>query len=259
MWSTAGYAPGMDHAFAVRKLTEFLDLVSQYLFEVDLASSAIGKEWPDWPQQLVVQEAVARQIANAYSPGLGDVERDDMENEATYWHRVRTAAAQALGLASSAEEIAVFLRPTSPAIAADSLHPWIWDPAAPLWAAEARQDAVLAAARTVNRRLQQKLGRHDIGETDLCMQTFDLKEAQPGKPRLRFPGDRTTATWKARQEGAKYFAAGAFLAIRNVAAHEEVVDWSRQDALEHLAALSVIARWVEECTTEQAPPSDQAQ
>ncbi|MFP8959030.1 TIGR02391 family protein [Streptomyces nanhaiensis] len=249
----------MDHAFAVRKLTEFLDLVGGYLFEVDLATSDEGRQLPAWPQQLVVQEAVARQIANAYSPGLGDVERDDMENDATYWHRVRTAAAQALGMASSAEEIAAFLRPTSPAIAADCLHPWAWEPAAPLWAAEARQDAVLAAARTVNRRLQQKLGRHDIGETDLCMQAFDLKAAQPGKPRLRFPGNRTTATWRARQDGAKYFTAGAFLAIRNVAAHEEAVDWSRQDALEHLAALSIVARWIEECTIEQAQPSEPPQ
>ncbi|MEV0493648.1 TIGR02391 family protein [Streptomyces atratus] len=245
----------MDHAFAVRKLTEFLALVGGYLYEVERASREDGADWPDWPQELVVQQVVARQIANAYSPGLGDVERDEGENDFSYWYRSRTAAAQALGMASSAEEIAAFLRPTSPAIAADSLHPWVWEPAAPLWAAEARQDAVLAAARTLNRRLQQKLERHDIGETDLCMQTFDLKEAQPGKPRLRFPGDRSTATWRARQEGAKYFAAGAFLAIRNVAAHEEAVEWSREDALEHLAALSVLARWIEECTTEQVPSS----
>ncbi|WFB83735.1 MULTISPECIES: TIGR02391 family protein [Streptomyces] len=249
----------MDHAFAVRKLTDFLALVGGYLYEVDLASRDIGAEWPDWPEELVVQEAVARQIVNAYSPGLGDVEHEEGENEATYWYRVRTAAAQALGMASSAEEIAAFLRPVSPALAADSLHPWVWEPAAPLWAAEARQDAVLAAARTLNRRLQQKLGRHDIGETDLCMQTFDLKEAQPGKPRLRFPGDRMTATWRARQEGAKYFGAGAFLAIRNVAAHEEAVGWSRQDALEHLAVLSVLARWIEQCTTERVSSTDQHQ
>ncbi|MEV7960362.1 hypothetical protein [Streptomyces sp. NPDC088141] len=152
----------------------------------------IGAESPDWPQELVVQEAVARQIANAYSPGLGNIERDDADDEPTYWYRVRAAAAEALGMASSAEEIAAFLRPTSPAIAAESLRPRVWEPDAPLRAAEARQDAVLAAARTLNRR--QKLERHDIGETDLCLQTFDLQKSQPGKPRLRFPGDRTTAT-----------------------------------------------------------------
>ncbi|MEU0058624.1 TIGR02391 family protein [Streptomyces sp. NPDC006334] len=94
--------------------------------------------------------------------------------------------------------------------------------------AEARQDAVLAAARTVNRRLQQKLGCHDIG------------------------GDRKTPTWRARQEGAKYLAAGAFLALRNVAAQEDEVTWTEQEALEHLATLSVLARWIEQCSVERA-------
>ncbi|HWU12074.1 MAG TPA: TIGR02391 family protein [Streptomyces sp.] len=51
---------------------------------------------------------------------------------------------------------------------------------------------------------------------------------------MRFQGDRTTATWRARQERAKHFGAGTFLAIRNVAAHAEAVNWSRQEALEHL-------------------------
>lgn len=128
----------------------------------------------------------------------------------------------------------------------------MWEPAAPLWGAEARQDAVLAAARTVNRRLQQKLGRHDIGEMDLCMQAFDMKDPVAGKPRLRFDGDHNTPTWRARQEAAKYLAAGAFLALRNVAAHEDEVTWTEQEALEHLATLSVLARWIEQCTVERA-------
>ncbi|MES9519759.1 TIGR02391 family protein [Streptomyces capoamus] len=146
--------------------------------------------------------------------------------------------------------MAAFLRPRGPALAADTLHPWVWEPAAPLWAAEAYQDAVLAAARTVNRRLQQKLGRHDVGETDLCMQTFDMKEPVDGKPRLRFTGDRSTPSWRARQDGAKYTSAGAFLAIRNLAAHEDKVNWSQQEALEYLATFSLVARWIEECTVE---------
>ncbi len=45
---------------------------------------------------------------------------------------------------------------------------------------------------------------------------------------------------------------GVFLAIRNVAAHEDEVSWTEQEALEHLATLSVIARWIEECTVESA-------
>ncbi|MFF3941672.1 TIGR02391 family protein [Streptomyces phaeofaciens] len=65
-------------------------------------------------------------------------------------------------------------------------------------------------------------------------------------------GDRNTPTWRARQEGAKYLAAGAFLALRNVAAHEDEVTWAEQEALEHLATLSVLARWIEQCAVERA-------
>lgn len=236
----------MDHSFAIEKLTEFVQGVSRHLQAIDESTNAY--RWPDPPEELELQEVRARLIENAYVPGLGDY--DPPGNPRDNWERARHAAIQALGRARSVEEIAAFLRPTSPAIVADALHPWVWQPAAPLWAAEATQDAVLAAARTVNRRLQQKLGRHGIGEYDLAMQAFDLKDPVAGKPRLRSPGDRSTPTWKARQEGAKYVTAGAFLAIRNIAAHEDDADWGHQEALEYLATLSVIARWIEECSVE---------
>lgn len=65
------------------------------------------------------------------------------------------------------------------------------------------------------------------------MHPFDLKAPAPGKPRLRFAGDRTVPTWRARMEGAKYLAA-------------------EHEALEYLTVLSVVARWVEECEVETA-------
>lgn len=140
----------------------------------------------------------------------------------------RNEVQRALGILADMDEWAVRLEPDGPTMPADDLHPWVWQSAAPLWAAEARQDAILAAARTVNRRLQQTIDRHDIGETDLCLQTFDLKDAVLGKPRLRFPGERENPTWRARQEGAKYFGAGVFLAIRNIAAHDDDAQLSEQ-------------------------------
>ncbi len=50
-----------------------------------------------------------------------------------------------------------------------------------------------------------------------------LFEAQAEARRLGFPEDEVgalKAVRRARQEGAKYLAAGAFLGLRNVAAHE---------------------------------------
>ncbi|MET9510786.1 TIGR02391 family protein [Streptomyces flavidovirens] len=243
----------MDHSYATEKLTRFLTDVNALLAHMELAKSETGVDWPDWPQELTLDLPLMRRIVKAYSPhALGELHQYDSHSLA-HWQLVRLAVTEALGHARSADEIAAFLRPTSPSIAADALHPWVWELAAPLWAAQAHQDAVLTAARTVNRRLQQKLDRHDTGETDLCMQSFDLKPPAPGKPRLRFDGDRDTQAWKARQEGAKYLAAGTFLGIRNLAAHEESVTWTQQEALEFLATFSVIARWIEECSVETAP------
>ncbi|ROO82562.1 uncharacterized protein Ymh [Actinocorallia herbida] len=189
-----------------------------------------------------------KQILDRLQPGLGsEVNLDLMAGETT----ARGQCQRGLGILRDMDDVESKLGPQAPALSADQLHPWVWGGAAALWDAGARQDAVLAAARTVNARIQQKLERHDIGETDLCMQSFDTKDAVAGKPRLRFPGDRLLPTWKAKQEGAKYVAAGAFLAIRNIAAHQEQVAWSEQEALEYLATLSVVARWVEECEVEQ--------
>nr|WP_275901613.1 TIGR02391 family protein [Streptomyces sp. S1D4-20] len=41
--------------------------------------------------------------------------------------------------------------------------------------------------------------------------------------------------------------------MRNLAAHEDEVSWTQQEALEYLATFSVIARWIEECMVETAP------
>jgi len=69
------------------------------------------------------------------------------------------------------------------------------------------------------------------------------------------PGDKSSRTRKSRQEGLHLLAQGAFAGIRNVATHtgDELPE---QVALEHLAVLSVVARWAEETkvvTGHQAP------
>lgn len=47
------------------------------------------------------------------------------------------------------------------------------------------------------------------------------------------------------------FAEGVFSGIRNPLGHEYGFDLTEQQALEYLAALSVLARWVDEATIEQ--------
>lgn len=53
-------------------------------------------------------------------------------------------------------------------------------------------------------------------------------------------------------DGLRQFAPGMQMTIRNPAAHslDELTD---QEALERLAALSLLARWVDECDLQSAP------
>jgi hypothetical protein len=49
------------------------------------------------------------------------------------------------------------------------------------------------------------------------------------------------------------FGAGCFTGIRNPVAHEDGLKLTEQVALEQLAAFSVLARWIDECTVEAVP------
>ena len=75
---------------------------------------------------------------------------------------------------------------------------------------------------------------------------------KPGKSRLRRMTDDGSDTYKSVQRGAKAFAEGIYAGIRNPFNHEDPKDIDEQVALEYLAALSVLARWVDESTVERA-------
>jgi hypothetical protein len=59
-------------------------------------------------------------------------------------------------------------------------------------------------------------------------------------------------TYKSVQRGAMALAEGIYAGIRNPFNHESPEDIDEQIALEYLAALSVLARWVDGSTVETA-------
>lgn len=247
------YPPKVDHTYAIQSLSAFLQELKPLMADLEVAAKRRDGQWPDWPHEQAVTLAELRPIIETYVPNGLAALSDYRPDSIAYWELTRLAATEALGRAKFANDNPTFQHTSTPSFDARALHPWVWEPAAPLWAAEAHQDAVLAAARVINRRLQLKLGRHDVGDKSLCMQSFSTKDPTNDQPRLRFTGDRNSQTWVARQEGAMLLSAGAFFGIRNLAAHEETVTWTPQEALEYLATFSVVARWIEECSVETAP------
>lgn len=149
-------------------------------------------------------------------------------------------------------EIKEKLGDNSPHITVSQLHPWIWEGARSLWNSGHFREAVSAAVRKINAETQNKIGRRDISETDLFKQAFSLDPAREGKARLRRMTPDSSKTYQSVQRGAWLFAEGIFAGIRNPLSHEVENELSEHEALEYLAALSVLARWVDQSIVEKA-------
>lgn len=137
---------------------------------------------------------------------------------------------------------------TSPRVLASSMHPLIWAAAQAQWLTGHRHEAVLAAAKAVNSALQSKLGRRDSSEQDLVRQAFSSDPPSPGRPRLRFLAIADAQTRESMRQGVMNFGAGCFGAIRNPLGHlpNDEVDLPEQIVVEQLAALSLLARWIDD-------------
>ncbi len=126
------------------------------------------------------------------------------------------------------------------------LHPWVYRAACDLWQGGHYRQAVEQTARAVSRHTQEKVRRYNLSDDKLILNVFSDDDPKPDTPRLRFPGDRNTESWQNRMRGVRAFSQGCFAGIRNIAAHEYELAWSRDLCLEYLAAFSILARWIDE-------------
>jgi uncharacterized protein (TIGR02391 family) len=189
-------------------------------------------------------EPVVREILRRLDPALADF--DD------YHASARDAVNRGLGILEVLDERDDKLADDAPVLRADRFHPWVWQAARTLWDSAHYKHAVQAAATKINEQTQHKLGRRDIADTQLMQEAFSPHPPEPGRPRLRCPGDPDNRTTQSRQRGALQYAAGCFGAFRNPASHEQD-EWDQQTALEYLSALSVLARLIDQWTLETAP------
>jgi hypothetical protein len=161
---------------------------------------------------------------------------------------------------ASQDEITQFFsgHDESPQLSAGRMHDLVWQAASAQWSTGHRHEAVLAAAKAANSRLQEKLGRRDLSETKLVQEALSEKPPEPGKPRLRFMDVDDEQTRESLRQGVMAFGAGCFQAIRNPVGHlpNDQHELDEQAALERLAALSLLLRWIDQATVERAPASE---
>ncbi|ANQ74431.1 TIGR02391 family protein [Rhodococcus sp. 008] len=137
-----------------------------------------------------------------------------------------------------------------PQVSAASMHPLVWSAAERLWRGEHYRQAVTNAAEALASHIKTLTGRNDVSETAIWQETFAEGAPLPGKPRLRWPGDPNARYVKTMNVGMRFFSSGAQMTIRNSAAHG-VDEMSEQEAIERLATLSLLARWVDQCELHQ--------
>ncbi|MFL3871247.1 TIGR02391 family protein [Streptomyces griseobrunneus] len=169
-----------------------------------------------------------------------------------YW-RESEAATRAIAQLQAEQELADNLGTSAPQLDASTLHPWVWGSIQGLWGSGHYRQAVGMAAVAVNAQARAKVGRKDLSEWKLLTNAFGLKDPESGEPRLRLAPKEDSDTWRSRHEGAAAFARGVYAGIRNPIAHEAGDELEENEALEHLAAFSILARWIDTATVEKAP------
>lgn len=244
----------IDVDWAIRNLSEFIHATDQVAYDNSGGRVAILGTHQRMPDSTAGKLAyVAERILDRVLPEWRSSDDRLPEARQKYpWHHLRDWAARGIAALEREAELQEKLGDKAPHLSAGDFHPWIWDGASSLWRSGHFREAVEGAIRKLNAETQNKLGRRDVSETDLFNQAFSEQAPSLKNPRLHRMPDDGSKTFKSVQRGARVFAEGVFAGIRNPLAHEADQEMSEQQALEYLAALSVLARWVDGSTLETA-------
>lgn len=127
----------------------------------------------------------------------------------------------------------------------EELHPWVWEGAPQYWRIGAYNAAIWQALIRLNVELQRKVGRREVSEADAFAQAFTLDAPQAGRSRLRLMEDDGSKTYQNVHKGAILLAQALYAGVRNPLDHDAVEDPPEQEALETMAAISLLARWTD--------------
>lgn len=226
----------MDTAWATEKLQKFLDHADAWV----AAKSDTPEESLQLDKMTMASPTISR-ILEIVDPALAD-EFVRFKNV----YSQRRVALTALGAVKDMDEIDEKLGASRISISTQSLHENVWEAARARWDSGQFGDAVQRAATFVAATVRNLTGRYDIGETALMQQAFSSKDPEVDSPRLRWPGDENDLTVRSMNDGLRNLAPGVFMAIRNPATHR-IEEITHDQAIEQLATLSLLSRWIDAC------------
>jgi hypothetical protein len=236
----------LDKAWAIAEIDAFVnasDQVAKVSSGMVMRSGTVQRQ----PEKIVAARAhVVEQIVDRVIPGWPK----HAVSSPRKWTHVREWASRARAVLERENELREMLGDGAPEMDAGRMHPWVWEAAAPLWRTGHPAQAVMQAAIRVNAETQAKVGRRNIGETDLFNQLFKVEPPKEGAPRLRLMENDGSKTFESVHRGARSLAEGLYAGVRNPGSHEVLGDVDEQVAIEQLAAFSLLARWVDSATVE---------
>ena len=247
-----------DPGLALAKAQEFLALLHDGWIEH--GQGLEGDATAAMRGMLPLVRDIAARANPELAPALveGEPAVDDYLRPVWRWVGVKEATQTLVGVLQNLNIREQILGPSGPTLAAEGLHPWVWHAAVDLWDDGHYRHAVNGAAAKVEEQTQLKLDREDLSGTKLYTEAFKL-DTKPGERRLRFTyltektaDGNLTESWKSAHQGGMNYGQGCAQGIRNMNAHG-TRELPEKEALEYLAALSVLARWVD---TAQVHPDD---
>lgn len=234
----------VDVKWALVELRRFIDVTT--LFQPPPTPGIVffgDDRHPKGPASEIVAAAqVVEQILNRVLPDWRESIPRVKDNR---WQQERQAAQRAVAQLERAAEVSEKLGDNAPRLNAGLMHPWVWEGARSLWQSGYLRDAVRAASVKVNAEVQNKLARRDIAETTLFQQAYSKEEPAQGSPRLRVPEDDGGKTALSVRRGIAALAEGCYAALRNPSSHDILDELPEIEALEQLAAFSLLARFVD--------------
>jgi len=234
---------GMDRTWAIEQLGSFIHMTE---YVASTTPGVFGSFIRGREEDIAGQAQVVEQILDRATPRW----REQMRYDKRKWQGLRQVASRGRAQLERDQELREKMGENAPELSAAELHSWIWSGAKSLWQSGHYREAVEGAIKKLNAETQNKVGRRDLSETDLFKQSFSVDEPKSGKARLRRMKDDGSDTYKSVQRGAMNLAEGVFAGIRNPLSHEVGQELSEQHALEYLASLSVLARWVDDSSVE---------
>lgn len=236
----------MNTEWAIAELDKFVDKTEVFAS----ATPGVIGSFPRGPENEIPGQAqVVEKILQRVIPQWREPIPMDLYHQ---WEQYREAALRARAQLQREQELVENLGGNAPELSATALLSWIWEGAKSLRQSDHYREAVGGAIREINAETQNKVGRRDVIETNLFKQTFSMDQPKADAAQLRRMKDDGSDTYKSVQRGAMALAEGVFAGIRNPLSHEVDRELSEQEALEYLAALSVLARWVDQSDVEAA-------